>query len=120
MPPRPGTSTESQFGLPHAVALAVHTSRNLVVQVTGVAMVVLVGLVVVPWPQVVAWAAVTVVVVALEHRLLRLVAGGGRHARRAAAGATVLRVLATTLYALAALLLVINLIQAWSRRRMTK
>jgi signal transduction histidine kinase/AmiR/NasT family two-component response regulator len=106
MSPRPATSTARAYGLPHGVAFAIQTSRNLVVQATGVGMVVMTGLIVLPWPLVAAWAAAAVAVVALEHQLLRVVASGGRFARRSAGAAPVLRVMATTLYAFAALMLV--------------
>jgi signal transduction histidine kinase/CheY-like chemotaxis protein len=106
MSPRPGTSAVPSHGLPHAVAFAIQASRNLAVQAAGVGMVVLTGLIVLPWPAVAIWAAAAVAVVALEHQLLRVVARGGRFARRAAAVAPVLRVMATTLYAFAALVLV--------------
>src|SRR6185312_14047374 len=84
----------------------INARRNLLVQATGIAMVVLTGLIVFPWPPVIAWAAAMVAVATLEHQLLRVVADGGRYATRAAAGAPVLRVMATTLYAVAALFLV--------------
>jgi signal transduction histidine kinase/ActR/RegA family two-component response regulator len=106
MPPRPGTSTAARHGLPHAVAFAIHASRNLVVQATGMAMVVINGLIVLPWPMVAGWTAAAVSVLTLEHHLLRIVPKGGPAADRAATGARVLRVIATTLYALAALGLV--------------
>ncbi|WP_372785354.1 ATP-binding protein [Phenylobacterium sp.] len=106
MSPRPGTSTDANYGLPHAVAFTIQASRNLVVQAVGVGMVVITGLIVLPWPLVAGWAAATTAVVTLEHQLLRVVTKGGRFAGRAAAFAPVLRVMATTLYALAALFLV--------------
>src|SRR3569623_115832 len=106
MSPRPGRSKSPPGGLPHAVAFGINASRNLIVQATGSAMVVLTGLIVFPWQLVVAWAAAMVSVATLEHQLLRVVARGGRYAARAARGAPILRVLATTLYAVAALFLV--------------
>jgi len=106
MSPRPGTLKAPPGGLPHAVAFGINASRNLIVQSTGIAMVVLTGLIVFPWLQVSAWAAAMAAVATLEHQLLRVVARGGRHAARAAAAAPVLRVMATTLYAVAALFLV--------------
>jgi signal transduction histidine kinase/CheY-like chemotaxis protein len=106
MSPRPGTSTAPTYGLPHGVAFAIQASRNFAVQAAGVGMVVLTGLIVLPWPLVAAWAAATIAVVTLEHQLLRVVTKGGRYAGRAAAVASGLRVMATTLYAFAALVLV--------------
>jgi signal transduction histidine kinase/CheY-like chemotaxis protein len=106
MSPRPGPSTAPSYGLPHGVAFAIQASRNFAVQAVGVAMVVLTGLIVLPWPVVAAWAAATIAVVTLEHQLLRVVTKGGRSAARAAAVASGLRVMATTLYAFAALVLV--------------
>jgi len=106
MPPRPGNAFAPPGGLPHAVAFGINARRNLIVQASGIAMVVLTGLIIFPWQLVIAWAAAMVAVATLEHRLLRVVARGGRYARRAAAGAPALRVMATTLYAVAALFLV--------------
>jgi len=106
MSPRPGTSKTPPGGLPHAVAFGINARRNLLVQASGIAMVVLTGLILFPWTLVIAWAAAMVTVATLEHQLLRVVARGGRYAKRAAGGAPVLRVMATTLYAIAALFLV--------------
>src|SRR3569623_786735 len=86
MSPRPGRSKSPPGGLPHAVAFGINASRNLIVQATGSAMVVLTGLIVFPWQLVVAWAAAMVSVATLEHQLLRVVARGGRYAARAARG----------------------------------
>ena len=91
---------------PHPVAFSIQISRNLTVQGLGVAMVVLTGLNVLPWLLVLAWTVVMAAAVAAEHQFLRLVARGGRLSRIAGLAAPPLRVLATTLYALAALALI--------------
>jgi signal transduction histidine kinase/CheY-like chemotaxis protein len=91
---------------PHPVALAIHIDRNVAVQGLGLGMVALMGLGVTPWPPVLIWTLVTTAVLAVEHRVLRRVAEGGPGAWRAAAWAPALRVFATSLYALAALVLI--------------
>jgi signal transduction histidine kinase/ActR/RegA family two-component response regulator len=108
MPVKPQASDEpaTLANYPHPVAFSIQISRNVAVQGLGMAMVSLMGLSVTPWPYVLGWTLVAVGAVALEHRVLRLVAGGGRYAQAAGAWAPSLRVFATTLYALAALVLI--------------
>ena len=108
MPVKPRASEQpaTQASYPHPVAFSIHISRNVAVQGLGMAMVSLMGLGVTPWPYVLGWTLVAVGAVALEHRVLRLVADGGRYAQTAGAWAPSLRVFATTLYALAALVLI--------------
>ena len=91
---------------PHATAFSIQISRNLVVQGLGMGMVSLMGLTVLPWPIVLGWTLVGIAVAATEHRVLKLVAGAGRFAHAAGVWAPVLRVLATTVYAVAALALI--------------
>ncbi len=88
------------------VALTIQVGRNLVVQALGIGMVVLVGLNVVPWKFVLAWTVVAVMVIGAENHVLRVVAKAGRYSRLAGYGAAVLRILATTVYASAALVLI--------------
>jgi signal transduction histidine kinase/CheY-like chemotaxis protein len=84
-------------------AFAIQASRNVVVQATGVAMVVVAGLGIVPWPYLLAWTAAALFVLTAEDLLLRQVIRSGRPAAPWAPG---FRIMATTLYALAALVLI--------------
>ena len=108
MSPRPGNAgAPSRMLLPNAIAFVVHASRNVVVQIVGVGMVVLTALNVTPWPYVAGWAGVAAVaVLAAEDQLLRMAASGRTGAGPGAAWAPALRVAATSLYALAALVLI--------------
>nr|MEA2797032.1 hypothetical protein [Phenylobacterium sp.] len=108
MSPRPGIPSAMPAGLPHPIAFAVQASRNVVVQATGLGMVVVTGLTVVPWPYLLGWTAAALFVLAAEDAMLRQVAGRGRLARPAALWAPGFRVMATTLYALAALVLIVK------------
>ena len=107
MPPRSGSVAPSP-SLQRALAFAVHASRNFVVQALGLSMVVVTALNVAPWPYVTAWALAAVSVLALEDQLLRSVARDGRFGRAAAPWAPALRIAATSLYALAALALIVK------------
>jgi two-component system, sensor histidine kinase len=98
----PGTRADYQ----HPIAFSMHLSRNAVVQTLGIGMVSLMGLSVRPWPVVLAWSLIVVAAVAVENHLLRLLARGGQFSRTAAAWASVMRVLITTIYAVAALVLI--------------
>jgi two-component system, sensor histidine kinase len=104
--PRARSEPATLAGYPHPVAFSIQIARNIAVQGLGLGMVVLMGLAVAPWPYVAGWTAVAIGALTVEHRILRLVADGGRLARRAGAWAPVLRVFATSLYALAALVLI--------------
>ncbi|HLZ77638.1 ATP-binding protein [Phenylobacterium sp.] len=106
MSPRPGNASTSVHSAQQAVAFVVHASRNIVVQALGVGMVVVTGLNVTPWPYVAGWTAMAVVVLTAEDQLLRAAAETRAFARRAAAWAPMLRIAATSLYALAALALI--------------
>jgi signal transduction histidine kinase/CheY-like chemotaxis protein len=106
MSPRQGNARTALDLFPQAVALAVQTSRNLVVQGFGLAMVVISALPVTPWPFVLGWTLVAIAVIASEDLLLRQVARNGPFAVVASRVAPVLRVFATCLYALAALVLI--------------
>jgi signal transduction histidine kinase/ActR/RegA family two-component response regulator len=108
MSPRPGNAATPIQSATQAVAFVVHASRNVVVQALGVGMVILAGLNVIPWPYVVCWSLMAVVVLAAEDQLLRAAARAGRFALGAAAWAPALRVVATLLYALAALALIVR------------
>ncbi|MGZ6048992.1 MAG: ATP-binding protein [Phenylobacterium sp.] len=106
MSPRPGNAGTSTRSASQALAFAVHASRNIVVQTLGVGMVILAGLHVTPWPYVVCWSLMALVVLAAEDQLLRAAAGVGRFSRPAGFWAPALRIAATSLYALAALTLI--------------
>jgi signal transduction histidine kinase/AmiR/NasT family two-component response regulator len=85
---------------PHQAALAVQINRNVVVQALGVAMVSVVGLSILSWPLVAAWTLIACAVATAEDWALRRMLGDA--SRTAALWAPVLRVLATTVYAVAA------------------
>jgi len=106
MSPQPGTPTAAGSRLPQAVAFAVHTSRNIFVQVAGLAMVIATALNVTPWPYVAGWAAAAVCVLGGEDLLLRAVGRGGPNAAKLSAWAPAFRMAGTTLYATAALTLI--------------
>jgi two-component system, sensor histidine kinase len=108
MSPRPGNARTVLDLFPHAVSFAVQTSRNLVVQAFGLAMVVTSAFPVTPWPYLMSWTLAAVAVLASEDLLLRQVARQGRFAALASRTAPVLRILATCLYALAALVLIVR------------
>jgi signal transduction histidine kinase/AmiR/NasT family two-component response regulator len=89
------------------VAFSLQVNRNLTVQALGVAMVILTGIAILPWPLVLAWATVAVGVIYAENRVLRAAA---RRAQTADSGVwpPALRVLATTVYALAAFAFIVK------------
>jgi signal transduction histidine kinase/CheY-like chemotaxis protein len=90
----------------HPVAFSIHLSRNMVVQGLGMTMVCLMGLAVFPWPAVLTWVVVALGVVAGENQCLRIIARGGPPVRMAMRWAAALRILATTVYAFAAFMLI--------------
>ena len=106
MSPRQGNAVQPARSAAQAVAFAVHASRNIMVQAVGVAMVILAGLNVTPWPWVAGWSVLALTVLSVEHQFLQRAAKAGEFSRRTAAWAAVLRISATSLYALAALTLI--------------
>ncbi len=108
MPVRPRASDAPAIldGHPHPVAFSIQINRDVVVQGLCMAMVGLMGLSVLAWPIVLSWTVITLGALVVEHRALRLTAGGGRFAPVAGFWAPGLRVFATMLYALAALALI--------------
>ncbi|HEY2750029.1 ATP-binding protein [Phenylobacterium sp.] len=92
--------------LPNTMVFAVQISRNLVIQASGLAMIVIALLTVTPWRWVLGWSVAAFVVLALEDILLRVVARGGRFTSAAGAWAVLARIVATSLSALAALALI--------------
>lgn len=87
---------------PHRFAFAIQVARNGVVQGLGLGMVVVVGLGLLAWPLVLAWAVVTIIAVIAENRLLRWIARAGGQSRGARIAVPAMRLLITSLYALAA------------------
>jgi signal transduction histidine kinase/CheY-like chemotaxis protein len=106
MSPRPGKTATALNIFPNALAFAVHANRNLIVQGVGVAMVVAACINVTPWPYVAGWTVIAVAVLAAENQLLRRAASGASFGQWVKFGAPALRIMATTLYALAALALI--------------
>ena len=108
MPLRTADRSSLHDILPNTLAAAVQTSRNIVVQSTGLAMVVLTAISVAPWPMLAAWAGAAFAVLAAEDWLLRRARGDTPVPSWMTVAAPLLRVLATTLYALAALVLIVK------------
>jgi len=108
MAPRTTSRATRLSAYPHRAAFAIQIGRNPTVQAGGIAMVSLMGLTVIGWPAVLAWTVVAVLAAAGEDRLLRIVARGGRFSQAGARWAPALRILVTTLYAAAALALIVR------------
>ena len=89
-----------------AISFSVQLGRNQVVQTFGITMVALVGLSAVPWPYVAGWAMAAVLAVGAEDALLRRMARSAAPSRLSRVLAPGLRILATTVYATAALVLI--------------
>ena len=106
-PPHAKSQSATLAGYPHPVAFSIQIDRNAAVQGLGMIMVCLMGLTILPWPVVAAWTVVGIAVAVAEQRLLRLMADGGRFAATAGAVAPLVRVLATTVYAVAAFALLV-------------
>ncbi len=90
------------------IAFSIHLSRNLVVQGSGLTMVCLMGLAVLPWLSVLIWTVAALVIVSAENYCLGVIARGGEAARKAIWWAPALRILATSIYAFAALTLIVK------------
>jgi signal transduction histidine kinase/CheY-like chemotaxis protein len=80
--------------------------RNWIVQGLGMGMVVLMLLSVVPAPAVLGWTLIAIASVAAEDHCMRVVTREGPYAAAAARVAPILRVVTTTIYAFAALVLI--------------
>jgi PAS domain S-box-containing protein len=96
---------------PHATAAAtawssIQSRRNLIVQGLGIAMVGVTGLCVLPWPVVLGWTLLICAAVGGEAYVGRVAARGSAGSRWATFGPPILRVLVTTIYALAALVFI--------------
>ena len=87
----------------HPVGLSLELSRNAIVQALGLSMVSLMILSATPWPYALGWTLVTAAAVVGENQLLRRFARNPKS--RFERWAPVLRVVITSLYALAALAL---------------
>ena len=90
---------------PHSVAFSIHFARNLIVQGLGVTMVSLMVVSVLPWPVALVWIACAITVLNIEHRFLRALKSEAP-SRAVVIGAPVMRVVSTTVYAIAALALI--------------
>ena len=104
------SSPREPASAPHwsPIAFSIHLSRNLVVQGSGMTMVCLMGLAVLPWPSVLIWSLAALTIVSAENYCLGVIARGGEAARKAIWWAPALRILATSIYALAALTLIVK------------
>ncbi len=96
---KPGAT---QIEQPHALAFAIQVARNRWVQGLGLAMVVLVGAGLLPWPVVAAWTVVALVSITIENRLLQTITHDGAQSRLERIAAPAMRMVITSLYALAA------------------
>ncbi|MGA0599255.1 ATP-binding protein [Caulobacter sp. KR2-114] len=102
---KPGLATR-EVEQPHPIAFSIHLSRNLVVQGLGLTMVCLIGLSLLDWPLVLGWATAAAFAIMAENQVLKRLAKGGAPASFARVWAPCLRFLATSIYALAALVLI--------------
>ena len=93
---------------PQAFAFSIQLGRNQIVQALGLSMVALVGLSVVKWPAVVVWVIAAILAVGTEDLLLRRMARSTAPSRTADIWAPALRIMATTVYATAALALIVK------------
>src|SRR5689334_11197462 len=103
MSSRPGTAPQT---LPGATVLAAQAHRNVFVQAFGLVLVSLTALTVTPVPTVAAWLVGQTAVLAAEDWLLRRNHRLGGADKAGAIAAPLLRIAATSLYALAALTLI--------------
>jgi len=105
MSPHSGAAAEERR--PGAIVLATQANLNVFVQAFGLALVSLTAATVAPLPLVAGWLIVQAAVVAAEDWLLRHdFQRGGARGRLLAVAAPLLRIAATTLYALAAMTLI--------------
>ena len=93
---------------PQAISFSVQLGRNQIVQAVGLSMVALVGLSVAPWPYVAGWALAAITAVVAEDMLLRRMARVATPSRAARIFAPALRILATTIYATAAFVIIVK------------
>ncbi|MBS0361144.1 MAG: hypothetical protein JSR98_07165, partial [Proteobacteria bacterium] len=101
--PSPLRSTVARLrGTPSAF----HGLQNLIVQALGIGMIGLTGLLTFPWKLVAGWMAATALAAFIEDRLLERVAKAPAGAPLTARFAAGMRVMVTTLFALASLFLI--------------
>ncbi len=101
------TSTAASRRAPVARAwLYIRGPRNWIVQALGIAMVSLTGLTILPWPLVLAWTVLIGAAVAAESHVVQVAARAPARSRWATFGPPALRVVVTTIYALAALVFI--------------
>jgi signal transduction histidine kinase/AmiR/NasT family two-component response regulator len=100
----PAGPTDAQ----NPVAISIQLSRNIIVQALGMGMVVLMGLAVLPWLTVLCWTAVALCAIVAENHLMKVIGRAGPPSLVAARWAPFLRVLTTTIYALAAFALIVK------------
>ena len=104
------SSPRDPVSAPHwsPIAFSIHLSRNLVVQGSGMTMVCLMGLAVLPWQAVLIWSLSALAILSVENYCLVVISRGGPAARKAIWWAPAMRVLATSIYAFAALTLIVK------------
>ena len=88
-------------------AMSFQLSRNVLIQALVIAMVAATGLTVLAWPLVAAWTLIALVAAAAEDQILRVATKGEDLAEIAGVIAPWLRALATTVYAIAVLALLV-------------
>jgi signal transduction histidine kinase/CheY-like chemotaxis protein len=93
---------------PHRVVFSVQVGRNLVLQGLGMGMVALMGLGTFPWPIVLAWTLTILAIAAAEQNVLRSIGRQDQTSTTSDRWAPTLRFASTTLYAAAALALIVK------------
>jgi two-component system, sensor histidine kinase len=96
------------MGFPRALAVSNELGRNQVVQGLGITMVVLMGLSALPWPPVAIWTVAALACIGAENWLLRRISKQAASPLAARFWAPALRVIITTAYAVAALVLIVK------------
>jgi signal transduction histidine kinase/CheY-like chemotaxis protein len=99
---------EPTAAYPHRVAFSVQVDRNVILQVLGMGMVALMGLGAFPWPVVLAWTLTMLAIAIAEQNVLRRVGHADPASKAADRWAPALRFASTTLYAAAALALIVK------------
>jgi|GEM_PF-3248091 len=93
---------------PRAPASAFHGVQNLIVQALGIGMIGITALLTLPWKLVAGWMLSTAVAAFIEDRLLESAARAAAGAKLTAKLAAAMRVVVTTLFALASFVLIIK------------
>ncbi len=105
---RPASRWGPLEAYPHQVAFAIQVGRNFILQGLGMAMVALMALGTLPWPAVLAWTLAVCAVAIAEQKVLRTVADPVGAPGPTSLWAPALRFASTTLYAAAALALIVT------------